>query len=96
MFVSVEFKQLFRMNKQIAERVAKHQEQGICLRCDGPINGSTPSRGCCSGCYQATRRAIRRGLLVDSELVKEGKLLPRDEAGRKPTNPVTKELRDAS
>lgn len=84
-----------RMAKKDSQRVEAALEAGKCLSCDKP--GSHMTRGLCSACYQAARRAIRFGRSSENDLVTQGKMLPKDadRLGRPPQNPMTKSIRES-
>jgi len=73
------------------QRVARAEREGLCVACLEPLEG-TVKRGCHERCYQATRRAVAQGKTTLEERVAEGKLLPPETPGRKPSNPVSTEF----
>jgi hypothetical protein len=52
----------------------------------------TVRRGMHKACHQATMNGIRRGIITEEGRMAEGKMLPAEPGGRKPTNPVAIEL----
>lgn len=79
------------VRKPAKDRLAKAQSEQLCVACLQPLNGEAPIRGCHSKCYRATRRAIVAGKFTEAERVQAGKLLEKQEQGRKPSNPVSVE-----
>jgi hypothetical protein len=72
------------------ERV-KLADAGKCLSCERPVEG-TATRGLCTGCYQAARRAIRAEKASENQLVKSGLMLQLAPQGRPLSNPLAKRL----
>jgi hypothetical protein len=83
------------MKKNVAMLVAKLQAEGKCLACGLPLDGGKVVRGAHEKCAKATYRAIAAGKTTDAKRVEDGKWLPAENGGRKPSNPVTIELRRA-
>lgn len=79
------------VKKSVLAKVARCQQEGICLACGKPLSGRVV-RGCHVACHQATLRAIQAGKTTDEQRVQEGKWLPPSPGGRKPTNPVSREF----
>lgn len=82
------------MDRKTSKRVAQLLGDGKCLSCEAPAEHMT--RGLCSPCYQATRRAIRSKKKTEAAFIEEGKYLSLDDVvfGRPATNPVTKRLKE--
>lgn len=82
------------MDRNTSKRVNELVTAGKCLSCEASEVPMT--RGLCSACYQATRRAIRQGKKSEEKFIAEGKYLSLDEVvlGRPATNPVTKRLKE--
>jgi hypothetical protein len=70
----------------------KLADEGKCLGCEQPLGKEVPTRGLCSGCYQAARRAIRDKKVEENSLVKSGQLLELGRRGRPLSNPLAKKL----
>jgi hypothetical protein len=81
------------MKKSVLARISRLQAEGKCLSCEGSLEGKRSVRGDCLRCYKATLRAIAGGLTTDEARTEEGKWLSCALPGRKPSNPVTVELR---
>lgn len=83
------------MDRKTSKRVSALTSDGKCLSCE--VDAEHLTRGLCSACYQATRRAIRTNKKSEAEFVAEGKYLSLDDVvfGRPPKNPVTKRLRES-
>jgi hypothetical protein len=73
------------------ERV-KLADAGKCLGCEKALGDETPTRGLCTGCYQAARRAIRAEKVSEGQLIKAGQLLQLGTKGRPLSNPLAKKL----
>jgi hypothetical protein len=73
------------------DRIEYAKANNLCVAClDKP---PLPAhKGCCGGCYSATRRALNDGKTTEAERIAEGKLLPGGKRGRKPSNAVTKDV----
>ena len=54
--------------------------------------GAVVRRGLCNACYRAFARYKKARKVTQSDLIREGKLLPISKGGRKPANSFTKEL----
>lgn len=75
------------------ERLELCKAQTLCCGCLEPIEpDDTVRRGMHKACHQATMTGIRRGIITEAKRMSEGKMLPAETGGRKPTNPVAKEL----
>lgn len=77
------------VKKSARDRLAKAEQESLCVACMKPLGGGMIKRGCHESCYQATRRAIQRGLTTEAERVAAGKLREAGHGGRNPSNPVT-------
>ena len=75
-------------------RVTKCEKEGLCYACMKPLSGRVV-RKCHEKCARATYRAIARGEFTDADRVAEGKWAEPEAGGRKPSNPVTIEARQA-
>ncbi len=74
-------------------RLDRCEAEGLCCGCLQRITEhDTVRRGMHKACHQATMTGIRRGIITEEGRMAEGKMLPADRGGRKPTNPVAKEL----
>lgn len=73
------------------ERV-KLADAGKCLSCEKPLGKEIPTRGLCTGCYQAARRAIRAERSLETQLIKSGLMLNLAPKGRPLSNPLAKRL----
>jgi hypothetical protein len=82
------------MDRVARARVAKCDKEGLCYACMQPLYGRV-IRKCHAKCMKATQRAIERGETTDEERVAQGKLAAPQRGGRKPSNPVTIETRQA-
>ena len=82
------------MDRKTSKHVNELVADGKCLSCE--VVATPLTRGLCSACYQATRRAIRQGKKSESSFIEEGKYLSLDDVvlGRPATNPVTKRLKE--
>lgn len=68
---------------------------GCCIGCRAKIaKGAVVRRGLCNVCYRAFARYKKARKVTQSDLIREGKLLPISKGGRKPANSFTKELAD--
>lgn len=85
-------KRFIQMNADAQARVEQATKEGLCVACLEPLNGARAIRGCCQGCHRATLRAIERGITTEIARMLEGKFLPKHKGGRKPSNPVTKDV----
>lgn len=84
-------KRWVEVKKTARERIAKCERERLCVACLEPLGDEEPMRGCHCRCYHATYRAIKSGKFTDSQRVQDGKLLEPQPAGRKPSNPVSRE-----
>lgn len=82
------------MDREAKLRINKCDKEGLCYACMKPLYGRVV-RKCHEKCARATYRAIARGDFTDNERVAEGKWAEADPGGRKPSNPVTIEARQA-
>jgi hypothetical protein len=81
-----------RLTSEGRERV-KLADAGKCLGCECPYGSKeVPTRGLCTACYQAARRAIRAGKVEENALVKSGQMLELGKQGRPLSNPLAKKL----
>lgn len=81
------------LSKAAQKRIHKCESEGLCQACLEPFDGTRVIRGTHERCYRATMRAISAGETTEEARVAEGKLAPRETAGRKPSNFVTIEVR---
>jgi protein-arginine kinase activator protein McsA len=82
-----------KMNAERQSRRDRLMAAGCCIACERQFApGAQSRRGQCSGCYQASLRKIRQGVVSDTDLIRDGYMLPPGPGGRKPTNPFTKYL----
>jgi preprotein translocase subunit YajC len=79
------------VRKSARLRIAKAEQERLCVACMEPLGDQEPIRGCHPKCYRATLRSIHAGNCTESERMEDGKLLEKRDAGRKPSNPVSKE-----
>ena len=91
MYLPIDQTKLIKASKTAQQRIAM-VDQGFCLGCLQLLNDEKPISGLHPKCHRATLRAIAAGKTTRDERVREGKMLPRGKAGRKPSNPVTIEL----
>jgi hypothetical protein len=82
------------MDRAAKARIAKCEKDGLCYACMTPLYGRV-IRKCHAKCVKATQRAIDRGETTMEERIAEGKIGPAQPGGRKPSNPVTIETRQA-
>jgi hypothetical protein len=85
-------KRFVEMNAAAQQRVEHASKNGLCVACLQPLDGDRPIRGCHVRCHRATLRAIERGDTTELSRVLEGKFLTKHKGGRKPSNPVTKDV----
>lgn len=95
MIVQVKSIGFVQVDKTARQRVAKAEANNLCCACMEPLDKTRTIRGCHERCYQATIRAIARGLTTDAERVKEGKLLPQASPGPKRSSPVSLDIAGA-
>lgn len=81
------------LSRTAQARVRKAQAEGLCVACMTPLDKTRTIRGCHERCYRATTNAIRRNEFTERSRVQSGKLLPKEEGGRRPSNPVTIEAK---
>lgn len=74
------------------QRVVRCQQQKLCLACEQPLGECRVVRGCHERCAKATYRAIEAGKTSDKQRIEDGKWLPAEPGGRKPSNPVSMEF----
>ena len=84
------------LKKAAVERLSAAEKDGLCVACMKPLDSTRTVRGCHERCLKATTRAIAQGLCTEEQRISEGKLLTADPGGRRPSNPVTVELRQES
>jgi hypothetical protein len=92
MRVSVRSIEWVEITRIVRMAIARLQVEGKCLACCQPLGDGKVVRGCHEKCAKATYRAIAAGKTTDAKRVEEGKWLPAETGGRKPTNPVSIEL----
>jgi hypothetical protein len=80
------------ITRNVLMSVSKLQADGNCLACGLPLGNGKKVRGCHEKCAKATYRCIAAGKTTDEKRVEEGKWLPAETGGRKPSNPVSIEL----
>lgn len=80
------------MDRTARIRVNKCEKEGLCYACMKPLSGRVV-RKCHEACARATYRAIQRGECTDEQRIAEGKWSEASPGGRKPSNPVTIEVR---
>jgi hypothetical protein len=79
-------------------RLTRLTAQNRCLGCEKELvpdaKGNPPQvrRGLCTACYQATDKALDKRRFTQTELIREGKLLPKKKPGRRPSNEFTQEM----
>lgn len=84
-----------RITESGQKRVDLLLSQGRCLGCEEKLQqGEQVKCGQCATCYQAARRAWQRKAISRNELIRDGKMLPPAQGGRKPSNKFTRELRE--
>ncbi len=79
------------VNRTARLRIAKAEQDHLCVACMEELGKEQAIRGCHSRCYQATLRAIRAGKFTEQERMSAGKLLEKLPSGRPHSNPVSKE-----
>jgi hypothetical protein len=82
---------------RVTDAAIKRQQQllteGRCIGCEEKIAApDVRRRGLCNACYQAARTAVRDKRISETQLVREGKMLPPSKGGRPATNKFTREL----
>lgn len=66
--------------------------QNCCLGCGEPFaKGEEGKRGLHVRCYEAFRRAVKKGIATDRQMVREGKMLS-PQPGRPLSNPLARDL----
>lgn len=93
MKIQVWVPRFIEVNRTATQRIAKCEANNLCMACLEPLDATRTVRHCHERCARATYRAIVRGECTDEERVAEGKWQSPNEPGRKPSNPVTIELR---
>lgn len=71
-----------RISKDVLAKRDKMVAARICLVCEEPLGDKPSRRGECPTCRQYTTRKIERGLITETELIREGKLLERPDEPR--------------
>lgn len=75
------------------QRKARLTACNCCLGCEKEHPPkSQVRRGLCTACYQAVKKAIDRRRFTQTELIREGKLLPKDTPGPRPKTEFAKEM----
>lgn len=75
------------------ERLVLCDTKNLCCACLGAFSdGDVQVRGMHDRCSKATWRMIDAGKTTEKERMEQGKMRAKATPGRKPTNPVTKEL----
>lgn len=81
------------VKKAARDRLAKCESEGLCTGClEKLADGERAIRGMHPACYYATYYAIKTGKITEEDRVREGKMLPPAQAGRKPKNPISIEV----
>lgn len=81
-----------RVTEEVHRRINEMSGQK-CLGCEREFDADERTvRGCCLACYAAINRAIRSGRVTEKDMMKEGRILAAGPGGRKPVNPMSKEL----
>lgn len=66
---------------------------GCCLGCEKKhAPKAQVRRGLCTACYQAVNKALDKRRFTQTELVREGKLLPKERPGPRPSNRFTEQM----
>lgn len=82
-----------RVSREGQERIARLQCEKKCLGCEEKfVEDERSRRGLCATCYGGVMNAVRKHGVSESELMREGKLLPPSKGGRKPRNAFTASL----
>jgi hypothetical protein len=82
------------VNRAAKTRRTKCEAEGLCLACLLPLSdGSRTIRGVHERCNQTTLRLIARGETTEEQRIAEGKWLEKNPGGRKPSSPVTLDVR---
>ncbi|MEM7558452.1 MAG: hypothetical protein AAF394_04960 [Planctomycetota bacterium] len=82
------------MDKEAIRRIAKAEEEGLCLACLEKLKpGEAVIRGDHARCYHAIYRAIQRGETTDAQMVAKGMMLEASRGGRPRSNPISIELK---
>ena len=79
------------LGKAAQRRIAKAKQENLCVACLEPIGDARVVRGCHERCYRATMNAVKAKRFSLNDRIMQGKILEKDEGGRPPSNPVTKE-----
>ena len=82
-----------RISDDGQRRIDELVAQNRCVGCEEKFaDGEQPKCGLHATCYQAARRAINAKRVSRTQLIREGKMLPPAQSGRKPSNKFTREL----
>lgn len=82
-----------RVTDSALKRRQQLSGEGKCIGCEEKITPpDVRRRGLCNACYQAARTAIRDKRITETQLVRDGKMLPPEKGGRPTTNKFTREL----
>jgi hypothetical protein len=79
------------------QRLERLQAANACLGCERKLvtdgdDKDQVRRGLCTACYQAVNKALDKRRFTQTELIREGKLLPKKEPGRRPANSFTEQM----
>jgi hypothetical protein len=91
MQVAVTETRWIEVNKDARLRIAKAEQESLCVACMEALENEQAIRGCHPRCYQATLRAIHAGKFTEKSRLASGKLLEKLTPGRPNSNPVSKE-----
>lgn len=71
-----------RIAKAVKERRDKLVAARICLVCEEPIGDKPSRRGECPSCRAFTSRNVERGIVTETDLIRDGQLLEQPEQPR--------------
>jgi len=77
------------VKRSAKQRLAKAEDEKLCVACMKPLGEGRVKRGCHERCYRATLRAIEKGQLTLADRLADGKILEAGDGGRRPSNPVS-------
>lgn len=81
-----------KVSDEAVKRRERLQAECKCLGCERPVGDKQTRRGLCPACYQAMLRATSSRRVTKTDLIREGKMLDRDQRGRSTENKFTREL----
>ncbi len=82
-----------KVSKEGEKRLAILQQEGKCLGCERELEqGERITCGMCATCYNAALKAFKKKKVTRTQLIREGKMLPATDGGRRPVNKFTQEL----